>query len=1012
MAGMAESDTPAPSHLRPSAAPFLSSRRFPKPSLSLAEQSAAHQRLAGDAEALLAANRSRETLRRNFERVLEEAPPNIVKRVASQMIEMVPSASHVTVTQAMEQVALHLLSTSASEAAPGVPRNANFELALATANPEAVKRALCQVVKQLDLDDYASVLQLFEEAALQLARDKAAPVDSKAAHQEAEAPAREKVGTSTCELHVASSHRSDEGPHAPLIAASAAFGTSSVAQMPLAQPAAVAALLSAKDSEDAALENMIHQAALRSHPQGGALQLRPSVGTWLFPKLGAAVAKPTGVRALPALPAATDMQAAAERSQPPTIKTEFPTAAEAASVTAAANPQGRASTPSAAPASLASPLSPTSPAPASPASPGLQDCLELHFVSLDFDEVDHAAFMAELREGLINIGFPEERFAQLKVTLRPGWVVAELRGPLKVVQQLRSMAAAYCGVKVMGCQACSASQLPQQLSLRRDGERAAAVAAPHSRLVLKEAPTAHLVLEEVGQDGPLPVIDKDQSPSGRAQAPPSPAAATSVSPSHGHTLGPAGGGRQGAGVPSQRLPLLADDDDIRPLSGDSRTPLLSLAIGGSQQHPPSRPESLQQAPESSSSSRPRTTFRRTLSVPTVRRKAGPQRLRARDSWNIEELRISDVLSRLPERLNETDEGLDEPDLAEILEELYGEAPAEHEVHWTFVLAARGKPRCNSPSELHNALRAHHACHYLPSFFIRKLAETNVGPGGAVKFELLQQLLEELNSGHTVPASEVNAVLDEAAAMDAVAGTARKSLLRAVAAWYFNVERSDSSFTTQLRACWGRWVPEKGYHTEAFHDESPDHMTQVFWGVLHAATLFAALVLPSVFFLCLVLLGAEHGDDRCPRDLDGLITWFGVLGLANIVVGCADGAVISNNSKNDDTAIIKTPCIGVCLKLALLLMPWIGASWTFHLRSNDEQTCGLFLTGASSLIWTVLLISELLLGFAFLWLLAVFAEYEMTLRQSQVIGSEGGLALTPRRLQRGQPQGQVSHAGEP
>lgn len=51
-----------------------------------------------------------------------------------------------------------------------------------------------------------------------------------------------------------------------------------------------------------------------------------------------------------------------------------------------------------------------------------------------------------------------------------------------------------------------------------------------------------------------------------------------------------------------------------------------------------------------------------------------------------------------------------------------------------------------------------------------------------------------------------------------------------------------------------------------------------------------LIFPSLLFGLLIYLGSEHGDDRCPYDLDALLVWFGALGLAVLVMDCAnDGA---------------------------------------------------------------------------------------------------------------------------
>ncbi|CAE7528579.1 UBE2Z [Symbiodinium sp. KB8] len=256
--------------------------------------------------------------------------------------------------------------------------------------------------------------------------------------------------------------------------------------------------------------------------------------------------------------------------------------------------------------------------------------------------------------------------------------------------------------------------------------------------------------------------------------------------------------------------------------------------------------------------------------------------------------------------------LDENDVAEVLTELYGEELELDAVPWTFQLASRGETRCTSTSDLHYALRAHHMCHFLPQATMRTLATTNVSSRGCVDRELLRDLMEELNGGYTVLAAQVNAVLDEAEALAACgSGSGRASLVRAISAWYLNVLRTESPWATTFRACYGRWVPEKGYHwevfarfrvslteaEEAFHED----VWQAVWGLIQSAILLLALVFPIMFFAWLVVLGAEHGDDRCPKDLDGLMTWFGMLGLALIVVGFVDGRLAQEDvvkARND------------------------------------------------------------------------------------------------------------------
>ncbi|CAK8999655.1 unnamed protein product [Durusdinium trenchii] len=573
--------------------------------------------------------------------------------------------------------------------------------------------------------------------------------------------------------------------------------------------------------------------------------------------------------------------------------------------------------------------------------PEVEDSLELHFFHLDFRKADSNSVKNEILHGLMEMGCHKGLLSNMRIKLRAGspGCIAEIQG---AGQHLKSID--IYSLKVMGCQAQSAASAAAQA--------VTAGVMPSIPMRTHEKEVHHINL--VSSDDPRE--QAKTTVTGAASQP------TSLSSS-----------------PSARQPLLAENQGHGASPGvGSRTPFLS----GTPTRDPSSP----------GGSRP-FGFRRHAMPPTERRKAGPRRLWARDSWNVEELRISDIMSRSMESEGSEliDPGLEEEELQDMLLELYSEDTDADSVRWTFQLASRGSQRCTSTSNLHYAFRAHHYCHFLPQEIMRTLATTNVASSGAVDSALLQQLLEDLNDGYTVPAAEVKAVLDEADALAAAGGSGRASLLRAISAWYLNVVRNDSPWSTTLKACYGRWIPKKGYHlevfgrlrssivnaNEAFHEEhNPDSAGQAVWFLIQAAIFLVALVLPFGFFLWLIVLGAEHGDDRCPKDLDGLITWFGSLGLASLVVGWLDESLIAQS----EDQLVKASSIGLALKVVLLIMPWVGAFWTFHLASNDQQTCGLFLTGASSLLWTVLLIAELAFGFAFLWHLAVFSEHEMTLRK--------------------------------
>eukprot|EP00913_Durusdinium_trenchii_P019971 g18770.t1 len=80
-------------------------------------------------------------------------------------------------------------------------------------------------------------------------------------------------------------------------------------------------------------------------------------------------------------------------------------------------------------------------------------------------------------------------------------------------------------------------------------------------------------------------------------------------------------------------------------------------------------------------------------------------------------------------------------------------------------------------------------------------------------------------------------------------------------------------------------------------------------------------------------------------------------------------------------------IGLLLRTILLLLPWVGADWVFHLRAEEQRRCGAVLVFASMWLWTILLILELLGACALCWGAAVFAEHELSLRHLAVRGME-------------------------
>mmetsp|Transcript_53608 Transcript_53608/g.149131 ORF Transcript_53608/g.149131 Transcript_53608/m.149131 type:complete len:630 (+) Transcript_53608:75-1964(+) len=424
-------------------------------------------------------------------------------------------------------------------------------------------------------------------------------------------------------------------------------------------------------------------------------------------------------------------------------------------------------------------------------------------------------------------------------------------------------------------------------------------------------------------------------------------------------------------------------------------------------------------------------------APVPRKRAGPTRQRSRDAWNFDELRLGNTLARGEFQCAE---GLDENDLHAVLTECFGDELEERDFSWTLHLAMRAEPsRPVSLQELHYAIRAWHGLRSLPKEAMRKLAQAELKPAGStpgLDFEIclakLGAVLEELNEGVPILDVEVQLVADEAEAIGDGKG-GRAAVLRAVGAWYSNVQRRDTPWVSLFHAWFGRWAGTSDYHAEVLYQlarfapeqvEQPvamdsdsmflrgdtprrrastsldrnlmadvasgaldrdsatplERVLRVSSAVVVATVLLSMLVLPTIFFAWLIYVGATHGGDQCPQDLDGLLCWFGVLGIAALAVDCAEGSIMPGRRRSFKASGETFGWTGFGVRLVLLAFPWFGTAWSFRLTSPEQVLCGRFLWVTSALLWPLLLLLELVVAFAFCWGLAVLCEHEISLRQ--------------------------------
>jgi len=430
------------------------------------------------------------------------------------------------------------------------------------------------------------------------------------------------------------------------------------------------------------------------------------------------------------------------------------------------------------------------------------------------------------------------------------------------------------------------------------------------------------------------------------------------------------------------LDHLSTSDGPAPVSASSYTPFLRS---------PSRP-------------------RREIPAPTRRQKAAFKRRNARDEWNTQEILLDWAISRHPGRHARQRFDLPAP-LADEFEfrhyfnlifpsleiQLWDDETSEkavQQLNFAFQCADRDGDGFVTVRELHYGLQCAYGYQSLTSDAVRQLAFT------PVTAERLQDLMESLNEG-IVSAAEVQGVLREAKMIGgSEGGEGRPALLWALGGWYVNVERCDSSWMQVLIAAVRRWIPsDEEHHGRMLHDlarmtmelpknlplptrlggqrlkeaETASRASQaciLTLSVLIHIFYLCMLIFPSLLFGIMIYLGSEHGDDRCPLDLDALLVWFGALGMAVLVMDCA----------NDGRLFISV--VVYTLKICLALTPLLGMAWTHSLKPDeDAQICGPYVFWTSKWIWSAIASCELYVACLLAWSFHVARNHERALRRA-------------------------------
>ncbi|CAE7264808.1 CML14 [Symbiodinium microadriaticum] len=400
---------------------------------------------------------------------------------------------------------------------------------------------------------------------------------------------------------------------------------------------------------------------------------------------------------------------------------------------------------------------------------------------------------------------------------------------------------------------------------------------------------------------------------------------------------------------------------------------------------------------------PRSAQDQSHPAPTGRADAGAARLEARDRWNTYEIRLQEIFMEYD---RDNSGALEVEEFRALLRDFNeGRDPTEEEHAFMMKLSDKDGDGRISLGELHYALRAWHSYRHMDDSLLRLFAEFDFDESGHLSVAELERLLTAMNGNKPVPRHEVFRVMQEADTLgDHVIH--RAELLGAISAWYGNVDRKDTDLPSLLREALARTIQDadysgaldqgrsafgvaasmvKGFVGYSQVDDGQQPLAGASWPppaqgagssgplpmmsdpslsqqpvtfrmvkamplLLSSCSKFCYVGFPFIFGIVLVFAGWEHRDSVCPRNLDGILMWFGFLTL--VFSGLA--------YVTDPNAVVGR----IAVLTILVVLNLVGFLWTSDPEVDRRKgACGLSLVYFSYLVWTTVPICSLgYLGF--------------------------------------------------
>lgn len=380
--------------------------------------------------------------------------------------------------------------------------------------------------------------------------------------------------------------------------------------------------------------------------------------------------------------------------------------------------------------------------------------------------------------------------------------------------------------------------------------------------------------------------------------------------------------------------------------------------------------------------------------PAARSRCSSERLEARDRWNTHELYIQELFSAF----DRDDSGQLEPEEFRRLLHQFNDKQVVSEQELNFMLSVADVDRNGAISlaELHYALRAWHSYRHLDDSVLSLFAEFDVDESGRLDVEELKDLLTAMNGGTPVPRQEVQYVMERGDERGDGAVN-RSELLGAIATWYMHVDRNRTDLQTLLQEAlarsskedqsevaesaksWGHFASmlpwSRGYlavqqdcehgadlagggrgsRRAASASASGTHSTTGADGgaaandknwllklLMRMCRVFCYVGFPFIFGLVLACSGWKFRVNKCPRNLDGLLLWFGSL-------ACLLGALAYVRGASPMASRIRLATV-----VALSLLDLVGFLWSRDPEVQKHKSqCGHVLVYWSLLLWSVI-----------------------------------------------------------